>query len=71
MNYTHEVEQMCMVKKGPNHGPAPIPQEGAWTKAKEITDISGLTLNGTADNVSIGVNQIARFNSAVININNQ
>jgi len=24
-------------------GPAPIPQEGAWTRAKEIKDISGLT----------------------------
>jgi len=40
---THEVEEMCVVAKGPNHGPAPIPQEGHWTKAKEITDISGLT----------------------------
>ena len=43
MNYSHEVAQMCCVAKGPNHGPAPIPQDGAWTKAKEITDISGLT----------------------------
>ena len=43
MNFTKEVEQMVCVAKGPNHGPAPIPQEGAWTKAKEITDISGLT----------------------------
>lgn len=43
MNFSHEVEQMCCVAKGPKHGPAPIPQEGAWTKAKEITDISGLT----------------------------
>ena len=43
MNYTHEVEQMCCVAKGPKHGPAPIPQEGAWTKAYEIKDISGLT----------------------------
>jgi NifU-like protein involved in Fe-S cluster formation len=34
---------MCFVAKGPNHGPAPIPQEGKWTKAKEIKDISGLT----------------------------
>jgi len=40
---THEVEQMCVVAKGPKHGPAPIPQEGHWTKAKEIKDISGLT----------------------------
>jgi len=25
------------------HGPAPIPQEGRWTKALEIQDLSGLT----------------------------
>ena len=43
MIYSPEVEEMCIVKKGPNHGPAPIPQEGKWTKAKEVTDISGLT----------------------------
>ena len=24
MTYSHEVEHMCVVKKGPNHGPAPI-----------------------------------------------
>ena len=35
MTYSHEVEHMCVVKKGPNHGPAPIPEE--------IVDISGLT----------------------------
>lgn len=43
MNYSHEVEQMICVKKGPNHGPAPIPEEGKWVKAKEISDISGLS----------------------------
>ncbi len=43
MNFSHEVEQMVCVAQGPNHGPAPIPQEGAWTRAKEIKDISGLT----------------------------
>ena len=43
MMYSHEVENMCIVKKGPNHGPAPIPQEGKWVKAKEVIDISGLT----------------------------
>ena len=42
MTYSHEVEHMCVVKKGPNHGPAPIPEEGKWVKAKEIVDISGL-----------------------------
>ena len=41
--YSHEVQNMCVVAKGPNHGPAPIPEEGAWVKAKEISDISGLT----------------------------
>lgn len=43
MNYTQEVENMCIVKKGPNHGPAPIPEEGKWVKAYEIKDISGFT----------------------------
>lgn len=43
MNYSHEVEAMCTVKKGPNHGPAPIPEEGKWVKSYEIKDISGLS----------------------------
>lgn len=43
MNYSHEVEQMTCVAKGVNHGPAPIPEEGKWVKAKKIEDISGLT----------------------------
>ena len=43
MNYTHEVENMCCVAKGPDHGPAPIPEEGKWVQAKEIKDISGFT----------------------------
>ena len=43
MTYSHEVETMCVVKQGPNHGPASIPEEGKWVKAKEITDISGFT----------------------------
>lgn len=43
MTYSHEVETMCVVRQGPNHGPAPIPEEGKWVKAKEITDISGFT----------------------------
>ena len=43
MMYSHEVEQMCPIAKGPNHGPAPIPQEGKWVQSKEIKDISGLT----------------------------
>ena len=34
---------MTCVAKGPNHGPAPIPEEAKWVQAKEIGDISGLT----------------------------
>lgn len=40
---THEVDQMCCIKRGVKGEPAPIPQEGKWTKVKEIKDISGLT----------------------------
>ena len=43
MIYTHEVQQMCCVKKGANHPCAPIPEEGKWVRSKEIKDISGLT----------------------------
>jgi len=34
---------MMCVARGANHGPAPIPEEGKWVQAKEISDISGLT----------------------------
>jgi len=34
---------MCKVAKGAKHPCAPIPQEGKWTHAKEIRDISGFT----------------------------
>ena len=43
MNYSSEVENMCVVKKGANHGPAPIPEEAKWVKAKDVSDISGFT----------------------------
>lgn len=43
MNYTTEVNNMCVVKKGANHGPAPIPEEAKWVQAKEVKDISGFT----------------------------
>ena len=43
MEYTKEVEEMVCVAKGADHGPAPIPEEGKWVQAKQITDISGLT----------------------------
>ena len=41
--YSHEVQNMCVVAKGPNHGPAPIPEEGRWVKAYQIADISGMS----------------------------
>ena len=37
---TKEVEEMCCVKRGVKGEPAPIPQEGDWTKVKEIKQIS-------------------------------
>ena len=43
MIYSHEVETMCKVAQGVNHGAAPIPEEAKWVQAKEIKDISGLT----------------------------
>ncbi len=43
LQYSHEVQQMCPVAKGPHHGPAPIPEEGKWVKSYEIKDISGLS----------------------------
>jgi len=43
MQYSSEVEEMTCVLKGATHDPAPIPEEGKWVKAKQITDISGLT----------------------------
>ena len=43
MIYSKDIDNMCSVRKGANHGSAPIPEEGKWVKAKEIKDISGLT----------------------------
>ncbi len=43
MIYSKEVEEMCPVKQGVNHGCAPIPEEAKWVKAKDVKDISGYT----------------------------
>ena len=43
MEYSHEVKRMCVVGNNAKHGAAPIPEEGKWVQAKEVTDISGLT----------------------------
>ena len=43
MHYSKDIENMICVAKGVSgrfeHGPAPIPEEGLWVKAKEIKDI--------------------------------
>ncbi len=41
--YTTDVLEMCSVRKGCDHGPAPIPEEGRWVRSKQISDISGLS----------------------------
>ena len=38
-----EVQEQCVVKKGCDHGPAPLPEEGKWIQAKQISDISAYT----------------------------
>ena len=43
MIYSTEIQNMCPVAQGANHGAAPIPEEGKWVRAKEVTDISGFT----------------------------
>ncbi|MBC3803654.1 hypothetical protein GH808_04300 [Acetobacterium fimetarium] len=43
MEYSHEIKSMCTVGNNANHGCAPIPEEGKWVQAKDVTDISGLT----------------------------
>ena len=36
MIYSQEVENMCPVAQGVNHGCAPIPEEAKWVKAKAV-----------------------------------
>jgi NifU-like protein involved in Fe-S cluster formation len=43
MQYTKDVENMCVVNRGGSHGCAPIPEEGKWVYSREIKDISGFT----------------------------
>jgi len=43
VQYTQEVDKMVCVTKGPDHGPAPIPEEGKWVQSRQISDISAFT----------------------------
>lgn len=43
MEYSNYIRSMCPIAKGARHENAPIPEEGKWVHAKQITDISGLT----------------------------
>ena len=36
MTYSNEVNNMCVVAKGPNHGPAPIPEEGNGFRPRRL-----------------------------------
>ena len=38
-----EVQEQIKVNKGCDHGPAPLPEEGKWIQAKQISDISAYT----------------------------
>ena len=40
---TDKLKKMYTIKKGCDHGPAPIPEEGDWIKVKDITQISALS----------------------------
>ena len=52
---TAEVQHMTHVTKGCDHGPAPLPEEGKWVQAKQITDISGYTPQQGACKLSLNV----------------
>lgn len=43
MEYTKEVEHMVCVNRCFNHGAAPIPQEGEFTKVSRVEEISGFS----------------------------
>lgn len=43
MEYSKEVNQMLPIGRCYNHGTAPIPQEGKFTKTAKIEDISGFS----------------------------
>ena len=50
MIYSHEVETMCPVAQGVNHGAAPIPEEAKWDLArynKVYSEGCGLAFNVT------------------------
>lgn len=43
MEYTKEVENMVCVNRCFNHGAAPVPQEGSFTKVSRVEEISGFS----------------------------
>ncbi|MEE1674939.1 hypothetical protein SNR37_000259 [Agarivorans aestuarii] len=43
MSFTNTIESMCPIARGPDHQNSPIPMEGKWVNAIEVTDISGLS----------------------------
>ena len=45
MIYSQEVENMCPVAQGVNHGAAPIPEEAKWVKSM-ASILGGIILIG-------------------------
>ena len=43
MEMTPEIREMCIVAQGADHGASPIPEEGKWVKAKDVSDISAFS----------------------------
>lgn len=43
MIISKQVEDMCPIAKGVNHGASPVPAEGKWVTNREVKDISGMT----------------------------
>ena len=43
MEYAKEVRDMCPIARGPHHESSPIPVEGKFIVAKEISDLSGFS----------------------------
>ena len=81
MIYSHEVEKMCTVAQGVNHGAAPIPEEAKWVKAKQIADISAAVNKYSADMKEVAANisssaeeqmtEIERITEEMVSVTNE
>ena len=65
MIYATEVANMTCLAKGPDHGPAPIPQEGRWTQAKEIEEYKAAALRMVERRASLPEAQLTKLMTAI------